>query len=166
MAKKRDTKQMTKREKALTEVSRAGRNYARLAGLFREIVAKKIGVPSTHVVVIDYLLEKGSATAGELAKITGLTTGAITGVIERLEKAKCVKTERSPEHDKRKVIIKPLDGKTSMFSHYYYPVVQKIHALHGSYNSADIELLTRHHKKVAEIFMDEIEKLEKQDGKK
>lgn len=160
-----EKRKMTKREKALAEASRAGRAQARLACLFRELVAKKMGLPSTHVVVIDYLLEKGSATAGELARITGLTTGAVTGVIERLEKGKYVKTERSPESDKRKVIIKPIDGKTSLHNHFYYPVVQKIHSVHGSYTNEEVELITMHHKKVAEIFQDAIEKLEKMDGK-
>jgi DNA-binding MarR family transcriptional regulator len=46
----------------------------------------------------------GPMTAGQLAEITGLTTGAITGVIDRLERAGYVQRERDPE-DRRKVIV-------------------------------------------------------------
>ncbi|MGZ8403385.1 MAG: MarR family transcriptional regulator, partial [Rhodoplanes sp.] len=50
---------------------------------------------------------KGRVTAGELAGATGLTTGAITGLIDRLEKAGLARRERD-ERDRRKVFVRPL----------------------------------------------------------
>ena len=44
----------------------------------------------------DILLKSGPITAGELAERTGLTTGAITGVIDQLEKAGFVRAARTP----------------------------------------------------------------------
>ena len=48
----------------------------------------------------------GQITAGELAERTGLTTGAVTGVIDRLEKAGLVRRAKDPD-DRRRVIIEP-----------------------------------------------------------
>ena len=48
----------------------------------------------------------GPITAGELARRTGLTTGAITGVVDRLERAGFARRARDPD-DRRKVIIEP-----------------------------------------------------------
>ena len=52
------------------------------------------------------MIEKGPMTAGELSILTGLTTGAITGLIDRFEKKKLVKRQLA-EDDRRKVMIVP-----------------------------------------------------------
>src|ERR1700746_1997899 len=58
----------------------------------------------TVMQVMDILESTGPATAGQLADLTGLTTGAITGMLNRLEEAGLVRRERDP-NDGRKVII-------------------------------------------------------------
>jgi DNA-binding MarR family transcriptional regulator len=45
-------------------------------------------------------------TAGQLAKTTGLTTGTITGIVDRLEKAGWARRAADP-HDRRRVIVHP-----------------------------------------------------------
>jgi DNA-binding MarR family transcriptional regulator len=55
---------------------------------------------------LGFLIEKGQMTAGELSNLTGLTTGAVTGLIDSLEYKKLV-TRRYVEDDRRKVIIEP-----------------------------------------------------------
>jgi hypothetical protein len=52
----------------------------------------------------------GPATAGWLAEMTGLTTGAVTGMIDRLERAGYVRREPDP-HDRRRVIVTPDLGR-------------------------------------------------------
>src|SRR5205085_2218293 len=58
----------------------------------------------------DILAHSGPITAGELAQRTGLTTGAITGVIDRLAAAGFVRRAADP-NDRRRVIIEPLPGR-------------------------------------------------------
>lgn len=55
------------------------------------------------------LRETGPITAGDLAELTGLTTGAITGVIDRLEKAGLVRRGHDAQ-DRRRVIIEPIEN--------------------------------------------------------
>ncbi|HEY3368358.1 MAG TPA: MarR family transcriptional regulator [Symbiobacteriaceae bacterium] len=64
----------------------------------------------TDMQVIDILDITGPATAGQLADVTGLTTGAITGMINRLEEAGLVRRERDP-NDGRRVIVRLASGK-------------------------------------------------------
>ncbi|MBO0790407.1 MAG: MarR family transcriptional regulator [Ktedonobacteraceae bacterium] len=59
----------------------------------------------TDLQVMDILENTGPSTAGQLADITGLTTGAITGMLNRLEEAGLVRRERDP-NDGRKVIVR------------------------------------------------------------
>jgi DNA-binding MarR family transcriptional regulator len=63
--------------------------------------------------VIDVLNLTGPMTAGQLADLTGLTTGAITGMINRLEEAGLVRRERDPS-DGRRVIVRLVPDKDEM----------------------------------------------------
>jgi DNA-binding MarR family transcriptional regulator len=50
------------------------------------------------------LLSRGPVTAGELARFTGLTTGAVTGIIDRLVNAGYAERVSDPE-DLRRVLV-------------------------------------------------------------
>src|ERR1700742_3676584 len=71
-----------------------------------ETIARKAGLSGTDHKYLGFLIVKGQMTAGELSKLTGLTTGAVTGLIDRFEKKKLVKRQFARE-DRRKVIIDP-----------------------------------------------------------
>ena len=77
--------------------------------LFRAAAARS-GMTVTDLQVLDTLESTGPSTAGQLAELTGLTTGAITGMLNRLEEAGLVRRERDPS-DARRVIVKLVPGK-------------------------------------------------------
>ncbi len=78
------------------------------AAVFRAAAARS-GMTVTDLHVIDLLESAGPATAGQLADLTGLTTGAITGMLNRLEEAGRVRRERDPA-DGRRVIVRLAPG--------------------------------------------------------
>jgi DNA-binding MarR family transcriptional regulator len=78
------------------------------ASLFRAAAARS-GMTGTDLQVLDLLESVGPATAGQLADLTGLTTGAITGMLNRLEEAGRVRRERDPS-DGRRVIVRLAPG--------------------------------------------------------
>jgi predicted transcriptional regulator len=59
----------------------------------------------TDMQIMEILDITGPSTAGQLAEFTGLTTGAITRILDRLEEAGLVRRERDP-NDGRKVIVR------------------------------------------------------------
>ncbi len=71
-----------------------------------ETIARNAGFSATDHKYLGFFLQKGNLTAGELANLTGLTTGAVTGLIDRFEKKKLVKRQYD-KNDRRKVIIVP-----------------------------------------------------------
>jgi DNA-binding MarR family transcriptional regulator len=75
--------------------------------LFHQAVADRLGLNVTDHKCADILSRTGPITAGELARRTGLTTGAITGIIDRLESAGFVRRVRDPR-DRRRVILEPM----------------------------------------------------------
>ena len=72
--------------------------------LFHESIAKRLGLNVTDHKCLDLILRGGALPAGELARRSGLTTGAITGVIDRLEKAGLAKRVADPK-DRRRVLV-------------------------------------------------------------
>ena len=78
--------------------------------LFHQMIADHLGLHTTDHKCLDIINEYGQVTAGQLAGLTGLTTGAITAAIDRLEKARLAKREFDP-NDRRKVIIKVLPDR-------------------------------------------------------
>lgn len=90
----------------IQELNRQLRYTSATSVMFSQVVADKVGIHSTDNECLDFLLLNGPSTAGQLSDLTGLTTGAITAVIDRLEKAGYVKRERDKD-DRRKVIVAP-----------------------------------------------------------
>ncbi len=91
-------------EELLAALERAGRNYSARSVLFHQAIADCLGLNVTDLKCLDLAREVPQITPGKLAELTGLTTGTITGVIDRLEKAGYARRERDL-HDRRKVII-------------------------------------------------------------
>src|SRR5438067_4977297 len=101
------TVRKNKRELADEIVGQLARRHSTAVVLFHHAVAEGLGIGPTDHKCLDLLRERGTMTSSEMAAITGLTTGAITGVVGRLERAGYVRRESDP-HDGRKQILHPV----------------------------------------------------------
>src|SRR5690242_9197487 len=72
--------------------------------LLSQAVADRVGLNPTDLEALDLLFREGSMTAGRLAERTGLTTGAVTGLVDRLERRGYVRRVADPA-DRRRVIV-------------------------------------------------------------
>lgn len=95
------------------EFAREIRQFTGINASFFRVAATRVGIAVTDMQVLDILDLLGPATAGQLADLTGLTTGAITRILDRLEKAGFVHRERD-KSDGRKVIVRIEKGKDEM----------------------------------------------------
>src|SRR5580704_14063757 len=86
-----------------------GREIGARTIMFHQTVANIVGVSVTDMKCLDYVDRGGDVTAGDLARMTGLTTGAITAAVDRLEKVGLARRERS-EADRRKVFIRTVNS--------------------------------------------------------
>ncbi len=139
-------------------LNRAARESSALGTLFAETIARHLGISHGDLECIDIISLKGRVTAGELAKQSGLTTGAITGVIDRLEKAGLARRERDPD-DRRKVYVSILPKAIARGRVYYGSLKKAADALAASYSDAEIALLIDFFTRSREILRAEIEKL-------
>ena len=79
---------------------------------FDEVACQKLGINRTDLRCLNIVDNQGSMTAGRLAELSGLTTAAITSVLDRLERAGYARRVRDQE-DRRQVVVEltPLLGK-------------------------------------------------------
>jgi DNA-binding MarR family transcriptional regulator len=96
----------SKRSELVAALGMAGRELSAHTVMFHTAVAERLRLGLTDHKAFDFILRHGPVTAGQLAEITGLTTGAVTGVIDRLEKTGYVERVRDAA-DRRKVLVHP-----------------------------------------------------------
>ena len=95
----------TPRSQLLQALSEEARQFSTTTVLLHAAIAERLGLNITDHKAADLLIRRGPMTAGELADLTGLTTGAVTGIIDRLEKAGFARREKDPD-DRRRVIVR------------------------------------------------------------
>jgi DNA-binding MarR family transcriptional regulator len=109
------------RDALLAELDRAVRMMTGQSVLLSQSVAAIAGIHSTDLECLDVIHTKGAASPGDLAAATGLTTGAVTSVIDRLEQAGYVRREAHPS-DRRKVLLRLQPQATRKVADLYAPL--------------------------------------------
>ncbi len=137
---------------------RAMRLSGAQGGLLTQAVAGQVGLHPTDLECLDVINLNGAATAGELARASGLTTGAITGVIDRLERSGYVTRERDPG-DRRRVIVRPNPAAGQRIGPLYAGLAHRMAVLCAGYDPASLDLLLGFFTRATEILRDETERL-------
>jgi DNA-binding MarR family transcriptional regulator len=126
----------------MQELENAMRRSSAQGAMFAKTVADRAGISASDMDCMDFLNLEGRMTAGRLAELTGLTTGAITGVIDRLEKAGYVRRERD-DSDRRKVFIAVVGETAARIGRLYVPMQQSMQKVWSRYSEEELRLLLR-----------------------
>jgi len=143
----------------LADVLREVRRMTAQSVLISEAVSARFGLNSSDLECLDLALLSGGATAGEFAKATGLTTGAITGVIDRLERAGYVRRERDPV-DRRKVVVRARPAMTRRIAPVYDSLQREMTALWSRFNDEQLALILDFLTRSCDLAVREIAKLQ------
>ena len=146
------------REALLTALERAMRKSSAQGVLFSQAVAARLGITSSDLECLDIIYLNPRVTAGELAVATGLTTGAVTGVIDRLEQAGFARRERDPT-DRRKVFVCALPAVERRIAPLYRSLQQTVTGELASYTDKELALLLDFFTRAARTMVAEITKL-------
>jgi len=110
--------------------------------MFHQAVADTLGLHVTDHKCLDLIRYYGAMPAGRLGELTGLTTGAVTGVIDRLEQAGYVRRANDPK-DRRRTIVEPtrnkkLEGKLEAI---FSPLHERMRNHLSSYSDSELSFL-------------------------
>jgi DNA-binding MarR family transcriptional regulator len=140
-----------------------GRELSAAVLTFHEAVARKLGISGTEWKCLDLLARNGAITAKHLAEMSGLTTGAITGIVDRLEETGYVRREDNP-HDRRSVIIKPLPRKdlVEALSPIFQSLGLAMSKLSEGYSKKELTVIGDFQRKTVQILREQTAKLKRE----
>ncbi|MGC5033628.1 MarR family winged helix-turn-helix transcriptional regulator [Micromonospora sp. DT229] len=146
------------RKSAIADLMRAGREMSRLSMVFRNAIAEQLGLTVSDLECLDHLADVGSATAGQIAERTNLTTGAVTSMLRRLQQAGYVTAERDPA-DRRRVIVTLRPERVTDLERPYERFAEQTGRLIAGYSVEEVMLLARHYGRMQAMYLAELERL-------
>jgi DNA-binding MarR family transcriptional regulator len=126
-----------KRAALLASLDQALRKVGAQSVMISDAVARRVGLHPTTLECLDLLLMAGPTTAGALAERTGLTTGATTAVIDRLERAGLVRRHRVQD-DRRCVLVEALPAKVRRIQTLYKPLAAEMTRVNGEFDDQEL----------------------------
>ena len=131
------------REDLLQQLEETLRKVGAQSVLLSDTVAKIVGINSTDLECLDLLEMAGPTTAGRLAEHAGLTTGAMTAVIDRLERAGFARRIRDAE-DRRCVRVEVLPRNFRHIARLYQRLAESTARLHEQYDDRQLTLVVEY----------------------
>ena len=128
------------RDALIVALNRAMRDASGQGVLYSQTVAERIGINSTDLECLDFIVLRGPISAGELAAATGLTTGAITGVIDRLERAGFARRDRH-DSDRRKVLVRAMPVVERRLGPLFQPMERGAMSVLSKYSDKELAFL-------------------------
>jgi DNA-binding MarR family transcriptional regulator len=130
--------------------------------LHGQAIARKVGINSSDLECLDLILLNGPSTAGDIARRTGLTSGAVTGLIDRLERLGLV--ERTADaHDRRKVLVRVREDKIGPVGELFAPLERSIQAVLAGYSREELKTLLDFFERSGEVLLTRVAEIN--DGK-
>jgi MarR family transcriptional regulator, organic hydroperoxide resistance regulator len=118
--------------------------------LYNQRVADQLGMHPTDMQSLHLLDLLGPLTPGKLAECTGLTTGGVTVMLDRLEKAGYARRERNPA-DRRSVLIHLNPAAMAGIGEYYGAINEQLGKFLAAYPQRDLETVRKFLTKINSI---------------
>jgi DNA-binding MarR family transcriptional regulator len=141
-----------------------GRRLSARALLFHQAVAERLGLNPTDLKCLDLARTESDVTAGRLAELTGLTTAAVTTVIDRLEASGLVRRVRDAS-DRRKVLVRPVPERAAEVGKLFDSLNKAMMQLCAEYSVNELTLIRDFATRLDDLMQSETRKLrEAKDG--
>ena len=142
------------RRPLLSSLRRALARTTSQTAAFSQALAAQLGIGPTDLECLAVLQELGPSTAGQLADVLSLTTGAITGVVDRLEASGFVVRESDPG-DRRRVIVRAVDARMADIDAAYEPLMRAVARSLEAYTEQDLRLVINFERRAYEVMLRE-----------
>lgn len=137
----------------------AVRDYGVNLTHFRNTMNEWAGLNATDMECLRLLTQKGTATPTELAKHTGLTSGATTAMLDRLEKAGLIERRPNP-NDRRGTLIAPEASSSTKMASWFESARKAQDELMSTYSESELEIIADVFERFAKLWDEEREKVQ------
>ncbi|WID96087.1 MarR family transcriptional regulator [Bosea vestrisii] len=129
------------------------------SALHSQAVAKRVGLAPVDLECLDMILLAGPVTAGQIMEHTKLTSGAVTGLIDRLAKKGYVERAIDPQ-DRRKVIVRILPEAIQPIQDLFVPMAERSAAIMAQYSVEELDLIAGFVEKGTRIALERAKELD------
>jgi DNA-binding MarR family transcriptional regulator len=148
-----------RREAIIEEGGQVFRAYQTSNDNYDQAIADHLGMNRTDMRCIDLIDQSGGGmTAGELARAAGLTTGAVTAVVDRLERVGMARRVPDPD-DRRRVRIEATPRLWELTGPLMGPFIEESQAILDDYSTEELERFAEFLKRVIEVQGKHIERI-------
>ena len=134
----------------LAEVGLQVRQLGAQSVMTSQIIASRFALHTTDLECLDLIFLNTRVSAGELCGATGLTSGAMTALIDRLERAGYVRLVDDPK-DRRRVLVEIRPEAVEPIEAVYSPIQKRMFALWSTYGAKELELIAEFLRKSREL---------------
>lgn len=138
----------------------AVRDYGVHLTLFRNAMDEWAGLNTTDMECLRLLFLKGIATPSKLARHTGLTSGATTAMLDRLEKAGFIERRPNPD-DRRGTLIVPAESASEKVASWFESARMAQDELISSYSESELEIISDAFERFVKLWDQEREKIQR-----
>ena len=138
----------------------AVRDYGVQLAMFRSAMNEWAGINATDMECLRLLFLKGVSTPSELARHTGLTSGATTAMLDRLEKAGFIERRPNPD-DRRGTLILPAKSSAERAASWFESARKAQGELISSYSEKELEIIADVFERFTKLWEQEREKIRK-----
>ena len=138
----------------------AVREYGIHLTLFRNAMSEWAGLNVTDMECLRLLFHKGSATPSELARHTGLTSGAATAMLDRLERAGLIERRANPD-DRRGSLITPAKSGAKIAASWFESARKAQDELISSYSDKELEIIADAFERFTKLWEQERAKIQR-----
>ena len=149
----------------MEQVIRGGREFSIGTVLFHQAVGQLLGVNVTDMKCLDMMILKGSVSPTELARHTGLSSGATTAMIDRLEKAGLVERHPHPK-DRRGTTLVLTKEASRKLPQLFESLGKAMAKLVSGYSRKDLEVLVDFFTRVGLLWQEERQRLQARYGER
>ena len=150
----------SKRSELLRRLWELGRHMSTQTVFLHQAIAQSVGLNATDTKCLDLMLTHPDEpiTAGWLSQQSGLTTGAITHILDRLEKRNYIQRVRDTE-DRRRVFVKVCMEALKPLVPKYEAIGKAFMGLLEQYSEAELQLICQYMERSTELSKQELAKL-------
>jgi DNA-binding MarR family transcriptional regulator len=148
----------SRREEIVAEGGKVIRAYQTSNDNFDQAIADHLGMDRTAMRCVDLIDQAGGMTAGELARAAGLTTGAVTAVVDRLERAGLSRRVADPA-DRRRVRIEVTPKLWELTGPLMTPFFAESQTILDDYSTEELERFSEFLQRVIDVQAKHIDRI-------
>jgi DNA-binding MarR family transcriptional regulator len=146
------------RRELIDQAALAARLQQNAYDRFEDAAAEYFGVNRTAMRCMDVLERAGRLSAGEIAKQTGLSSGAVTALLDRLERAGWVRRLRDAA-DRRRILVELTEQALRGAAEVYGPLAEALPE-YEKYSEAELRLIIRYIERGSELLLQHTTRIE------